>query len=85
MEVKGIRSYILARLAGLLVVAVMGLVLAVQTPKVQTWLSRKAIDRFADKFDGELSCSEIGILPSGALILRDVLLLDSEPYTEDIH
>ena len=85
MEVKGIRSYILARLAGLLVVAVMGLVLAVQTPKVQTWLSRKAIDRFADKFDGELSCSEIGILPSGALILRDVLLLDSDPYTEDIH
>ena len=85
MEVKGIRSYILARLAGLLVVAVMGLLLAVQTPKVQTWLSRKAIERFSGKFDGNLSCGEIGILPSGALILRDVLLLDGEPYTEDIH
>ena len=80
---KRMRSYIVARIAGLLVVAVMALVYAVQTPKVQTRLSRMAVERFQEAFGGTLTYGELGILPSGALVLKDALLLDNEPYTED--
>lgn len=81
---KKIRSYLLARLAGLVVVAVMAVAYAVQTPAVQTRISRRVLDKFRDAFDGRLSYGELGILPSGALIIRDVLLIDNEPYTEDV-
>ena len=47
---KRMRSYIVARIAGLLVVAVMALVYAVQTPKVQTRLSRMAVERFQEAY-----------------------------------
>ncbi|HBH21606.1 MAG TPA: hypothetical protein DDX33_06580 [Rikenellaceae bacterium] len=80
---KRMWSYILARFAGLLVVATMALLYAVQTPKVQTKLSRKAVSKFEEMFAGRLTYSELGILPSGALILKDALLIDREPYSED--
>ena len=51
---------------------------------MQSALSRRVIARFADRFDAHISFSEIGITPRGAFVLRDVLILDDNPYTEDM-
>ena len=59
--------------------------IAVQSPKVQTRLVEKAIDRYANELEGKISFSSINFQMPGTLALRDVLILDSNPYTEDIN
>ena len=76
---KGLRItfWILAALLILL----LGLVVAVQSPKVQTALARKVIDRVADKIDGDIRIGHIAVRPFDAVTLEDVVITDRHPYT----
>ncbi len=76
-------SYIAARIIGLALVLVMGALFAIQTPAVQTRLSRYAINSLTATADGVVSYDNLKILPSGALVIKNVLILDKNPYTED--
>lgn len=62
----------------------MGCIFAVQTPPIQTKLSQKAIERINNSVDGKISFKELSILPSGALLAREVLILDKEPYIDSL-
>lgn len=83
MRNKG--SYILARLAGLVLVLAMSVVYAVQTPYFQTRIARYAISYITEALDGKVYCKELKVMPSGALMMSDILILDRSPYTEDAH
>ncbi len=76
-------SYIAARLIGLLVVLCMAAVIAIQTPRVQTKLSEAVIDRLKDSMEGIISYDQLAIMPSGAVLLKNAVIMDSDPYTED--
>ena len=76
-------SYIAARIAGLLVVLIMAASLAVQTPFVQSRLAGRALESLKDAMDGRIQYGEMKLMPSGALLVKDVLIIDSKPYTED--
>lgn len=76
-------SYIAARVAGVLAVMAMGLIVAIQTPMVQTWLSRKAADLIMKSMGGRLEYDELKIMPSGLLLLRNVALIDKDPYISE--
>lgn len=73
--------YITARLIGLLIVLILAAMLAVQHPRVQSELAKKAIEKLEDKFDGKITYSSLRILPFNALILKDVLVMDDHPMT----
>lgn len=69
-------SYIAARIIGLAAVLVLGALFAIQTPSVQTRLSRYAMDRLTAAADGRILYDEIKVIPSGALVVKNILILD---------
>ena len=76
---KGLRItfWILAALLVLL----LALVVAVQSPAVQTVLARKAVDRLSESIDGDISIGHIAVRPFDAVTLEDVVLTDRHPFT----
>ncbi len=58
---------------------------ALQSPNVQKRLVDKLIDRVADKMEGKITFSSVDFQIPGTISLKDVLVLDSNPYTEDIN
>ena len=76
---KGLRItfWILAALLVLL----LALVVAVQSPAVQTALARKAVDKLSANIDGDVSIGHIAVRPFDAVTLEDVVLTDRHPYT----
>ena len=78
-------GYIVARIIGLLIVLFMAALLAIQTPYVQTRLSKIALNQLAAVMDGRVQYDELRITTSGVLLVRNLTLLDGHPYTEDIN
>lgn len=76
-------SYIAARIVALIFMAIMACLFAVQTPFIQTKLSEKAIEKFSTELAGKIQCDSLSILPSGALMLRGVSIIDSDPVIEN--
>ena len=70
---------ITALVLGIILVIVLGAVVAVQHPRVQGALAKKAISRFKDKIDGTLEFGELSVKPFDAVVLEDVVLLDNSP------
>jgi len=57
----------------------LGFVLLLQVPAVQTKLASRVLDTLKDKFDGRISVGSVNILPFNTLILKDVLIQDDNP------
>mgnify|MGYP002521463386 CR=1 FL=1 len=53
-----------------------------QTPAVQTFLTRKVIGSLDGVINGRIEFSKIHIKPFTALVLKDVALIDNEPVTD---
>jgi hypothetical protein len=70
---------ITAIVLGIILLIVLGAVVAIQHPKVQGALARKALERFQDKFDGTFEFEELSVKPFDAVVLRNVVLLDNSP------
>ena len=77
---KGLRItlWILAAILILL----LALVVAVQSPRVQTALARKAVSVLADKIDGDIQVGHIAVRPFDAVTLEDVVITDRAPYSD---
>lgn len=73
-------SYIAARIIGLIIVAIMGCLLAVQTPQVQTKLSEKAIEKLTEAMSAGIECDTLSIMPSGALLIKGLRIIDRSPF-----
>lgn len=75
-------SYIAARIAGLIAILLMGCIVAIQTPYVQTRLSRFAIGKVTAALEGRVSYDELKIMPSGVLMLKNAVITDANPYVD---
>ena len=69
-----------AFLATLLVALLAGGV-ALQSPKIQTWLGKKAVARLEEQLGGHFTFDEVRLNPFDALILKNVAITDKTPYT----
>ena len=78
-------AYIVGRVFGLLVVLLMAALVAIQTPYVQTRLSKVALNQLAAAMDGRIQYDELKVMTSGVLVIRNIRLVDTAPYTEDIN
>ncbi|MBR6858857.1 MAG: translocation/assembly module TamB domain-containing protein [Bacteroidales bacterium] len=75
---KGLRItlWILAAILILL----LALVVAIQSPRVQTALARKVVSRVSGQIDGDISVGLIAVRPFDAVTLEDVVITDRNPY-----
>ncbi len=78
-------GYIVGRVFGLLVVLLMAAIVAIQTPYVQTRLSKVALNQLAAIMDGRVQYDELKVMTSGVLVIRNIKLVDAAPYTEDVN
>ena len=78
-------AYIVGRIFGLLVVLLMAALVAIQTPYVQTRLSKVALNQLAAIMDGRVQYDELKVMTSGVLVIRNMKLVDTAPYTEDVN
>ena len=56
---------------------------AVQSPEVQGRLVRELISRFSEKIGGRISFSSVNFQAPGTISIKDVLIIDDDPYTAD--
>ncbi len=70
---------ITAWILALLLLIQIGAVVVLQSPAVQTWLGKKAIGMLEEKVNAHISFSSASIRPFDALVVEDVLVMDSEP------
>ena len=83
MSEKGFN--IIARVAGFILLLVLAVFLLVQIPSVQTKVSQYFVDKVFEKFDGELDYSSVRVYPFNSLVIKDLVLTDKHPYTEDVN
>lgn len=76
-------GYIIARIVGFLTVLVMAFFVAIQTPMIQTRLSKVALNQLAAIMDGRVQYDELKVMTSGVLVIRNIKLIDRMPYFED--
>jgi len=55
----------------------------VQSPGVQQRVAEKAVGRFTESLGAKAGFSSVSIQAPGSFMIRDLLLKDSSPYTED--
>ena len=79
------KGYIVARIAGLLAVLLMAALVAIQTPYVQTRLSKYALNQLAAIMDGRVQYDELKVMTSGVLVIRNIKLVDSAPLGPDVN
>ena len=72
---------IIAWILAALVVLLLGAVVAVQSPRVQTALARKAVSRLENSIDGDVRVGSISVRPFDAVVLQDIFVLDRNPYS----
>ena len=65
-----------------IIILLLALVVAVQSPTVQTALARKAITMLSDKIDGDITVGRISIRPFDAVTLENVIVRDKTPYSD---
>ena len=53
-----------------------------QTPAVQTFAARKAVEALGDALNGRVEFSKIHLKPFSALVLNDVVIIDNAPVTD---
>ena len=63
-----------------IVILLLALVVAVQSPTVQTALARKAVSVLADKIDGDIQVGHISVRPFDAVTLEDDVLAAAGDY-----
>ena len=69
----------------MLILLLLCTLVAVQSPRVQTGLARYVTSKLEESFDGHFSIGSIRLMPFNAVVVKDVVLIDDNPYTEDIY
>lgn len=77
------RYYILARIAGFLMVALCSVVFLLQMPSVQTRLTKAAVSFLSKKLDADVSIGNVKLVPGSGLLITDLAIIDRTPYTAD--
>lgn len=78
----GIKRFfkISAWIFALILAVFFGFLIIAQSPKVQTYLAKKAVEMFKDKINGDISFEKIHIRPFNAFVLKNVSITDRSPY-----
>lgn len=73
---------IVTRILGLLLVLTLSSVVALQSPRVQTYLTHRAIDKLEGAIDGTMSVGKMEFMPLGAIHIDDIVIIDNNPEVD---
>ena len=61
----------------------MASILLLQTPMVQTYVANRFLEEVSLYIDGKISFERIHFKPFSHLVLKNVVIVDDEPYTDN--
>lgn len=70
---------ITAWILGLLFLLQVGIMVVLQSPRVQTYLGKKVIERLQDRMDADIYFKAASVRPFDAIVLDEVLVMDQAP------
>ena len=79
-EKRHLGRKIVSRVFGVLLILLIGGMLALQLPAVQSYLARKAIERLTRNIDGDIRFESVQLRPFHGFTARGVVILDRNPY-----
>ena len=79
---RGLR--ISLRALAFIILIILGGLVALQSPKVQTYLGRVVAQRFLKKIPAQVSFSSVSLTPFNSIVLQDVLLMDPAPVVAEM-
>ena len=74
---------IIGTVLAVILLLVIGVGVAVQSPAVQTFVGKRVVAILKDKIDGDIHFEKIQVKPFDALVLKNVVILDRKPYDSD--
>lgn len=80
MKVKAGR--ILGIILGSVLLMMLGVMLAVEIPAVQTFIAKKAAEKLNQYVNGKVSVGSVKLKPFDAIVLHDVTIIDTAPYDD---
>ena len=73
---------ITAWILGLFILLQVGVMVVLQSPRVQTYLGKKVIEMLRDRIDAEITFQSASVRPFDAIVLDEVLVKDIAPTVE---
>ena len=70
---------ILAWLLGLFFLLILAGLVAIQSPRVQTFITNQVVERLRDRIDADLDIGLVTLRPFDAIVLHDIVLKDPAP------
>ena len=70
-------------IAGALLAVLLALLILLQSPRIQTLAARKVIGMLSDRIAGDITVGKIHFRPFDAVILKDVCIVDRNPYVQE--
>ena len=70
---------ILAWLLGLVFLLILAGLVAIQSPRVQTFITNQVVERLRDKIDADLDIGLVTLRPFDAVVLHDIVMKDPAP------
>ena len=80
MKVKAGR--IIGIVLGCVLLLTLGIMVAAEIPAVQTFIVKKATEKLGKYINGDISIGQIKLKPFDAIVLRDVVIIDTNPYDD---
>ena len=72
------------RVLAVLVLLLLAGLVAIQSPRVQTWLGRKVLEKVQAQLDARISVGAVSVQPFEAITLSEVLVMDTQPFVEQM-
>ena len=74
--------YILARILAFIILLVIAVMVAIQSPRVQTLAVKEVTSRLSEEIDADIRIGSLRMMPFNALVIKDILILDKDPYVD---
>ncbi len=72
-------------LAVILATVIAAAAIAVQSPKVQTYIAGKALETIEKSINGRISIGKVHIAPFKAIVIKDLAVIDSDPFVDTVY
>lgn len=75
---------IVSRIFGSLLILLLAGFLALQSPAVQTWIARRALERITRGLDGEITFESLNFRPLQGFTVKGLVVRDRHPYRSEV-
>lgn len=75
-------GHTLARILAFFILLIVAVIVAMQSPRVQTRVAKEVTSRLDDVVDADIHIGSLRLMPFNALVIKDLEIIDKAPYVD---